>query len=48
VALRINGRPVGPLPFGVWDETMFDEIFEAIRIKRSNKINQPNSTNGGI
>jgi ribA/ribD-fused uncharacterized protein len=49
VALRINGRPVGTLPFGIWDETMFEEIFEAIRIKRSNNINQlTNATNGGI
>ena len=48
VALRINGRPVGPLPVRLLGRTMLRRIFEAIRIKHSTKINQPNSTNGGF
>lgn len=52
VALRINGRPVGTLPFGVWDETMFDEFFAKMRAKHTDQTNHtnqlPNSTNGGF
>jgi ribA/ribD-fused uncharacterized protein len=48
VALRINGRPVGTLQFGFCDDKAIDEFIEAIRIKHSTKLNQLNSTNGGI
>ncbi|WP_265949787.1 NADAR family protein [Dechloromonas sp. A34] len=45
VELRFNGRTVGEFPFGVWDETTFDEFRAAIRTKHTNRL--PSSTIGG-
>lgn len=52
VALRINGRPVGTLLFGFWDDKAFEEMFKEIRAMHTDQTNHtnqlPNSTNGGF
>lgn len=52
VALRINGRPVGTLQFGFWDDKAFEEMFKEIQAKHTDQTNHtnqlPNSTNGGF
>lgn len=46
VELRLMGRVLGVLNFGIWDETTLKDILAALRSKRTNQL--PNSTIGGF
>lgn len=46
VELRLMGRVLGTLDFGIWDDTTLNDILAAIRTKHTNQL--PNSTNGGF
>lgn len=44
VELRLMGRVLGTLNFGIWDEVTLSGIFAALRCKHTNQL--PNATNG--
>lgn len=44
--LRLMGRVLGTLDFGIWDEVTLSGIFAALRSKHTNQL--PNSTKGGF
>lgn len=46
VELRLMGRVLGTLNFGIWDEVTLSGIFAALRCKHTNQL--PNATNGGF
>ncbi len=46
VELRLMGRVLGTLNFGIWDEVTLNGIFAALRGKHTNQL--PNATNGGF
>lgn len=46
VELRLMGRVLGTLDFGIWDDVTLNGILAALRSKHTNQL--PNSTNGGF
>lgn len=46
VELRLMGRVLGTLDFGIWDEVTLNGVLAAIRTNHTNQL--PNSTNGGF
>lgn len=46
VELRLIGRVLGTLNFGIWDEVTLSGVLTAIRTNHTNQL--PNSTNGGF